>query len=75
MLFYGFGVSIVGAALRLGMIQHLESQQILDSLKPVISDQVSKYTSKPYDQIWQFLPQADIIQMHHEKMEAKMFIT
>lgn len=75
MLFYGFGVSIVGAALRLGIIQHLESQQILDSLKPVISDQVSKYISKPYDQIWQFCPQADIMQMHHEKMETKMFIT
>lgn len=75
MLFYGFGVSIVGAALRLGIIQHIESQQILDSLKPIISEQVNKYISKPYDQIWQFSPQADIFQMHHEKMEAKMFIT
>jgi urease accessory protein len=75
MLFYGFGVSIVGAALRLGIIQHIESQQILDSLKPIISEQVNKYISKPYDEIWQFSPQADISQMHHEKMEAKMFIT
>lgn len=75
MLFYGFGVSIVGAALRLGIIQHIESQQILDELKPIISEQVSKYISKSYDQIWQFSPQADVFQMHHEKMEAKMFIT
>ena len=75
MLFYGFGVSIVGAALRLGIIQHIESQQILDSLKPIISEQVNKSISKSYDQIWQFSPQADIFQMHHEKMEAKMFIT
>lgn len=75
MLFYGFGVSIVGAALRLGIIQHIESQQILDSLKPIISEQVDKHISKSYDQIWQFSPQADIFQMHHEKMEAKMFIT
>ena len=75
MLFYGFGVSIVGAALRLGIIQHIESQKILDSLKPIIIEQVNKYISKSYDQIWQFSPQADIFQMHHEKMEAKMFIT
>jgi urease accessory protein len=75
MLFYGFGVSIVGAALRLGIIQHVQSQQIINSLKPMISEQVSKYISKPYDQIWQFSPQADILQMHHEKMETKMFVT
>ena len=75
MLFYGFTTSMVGAALRLGIIQHIQSQQIINSLKPVISDQVRKYISKSPDQIWQFLPQADILQMYHEKMEAKMFIT
>jgi len=75
MLFYGFGISIVGAALRLGIIQHIESQKIINSLKPVMSDLVQQYISKPYDQIWQFSPQADIMQMHHEKMETKMFIT
>lgn len=75
MLFYGFGVSIVGAALRLGIIHHIESQQIINSLKPVISNQVKRYISKPYDEIWQFLPQADIFQMYHEKTETKMFVT
>ncbi len=75
MLFYGFGTSMVGAALRLGIIQHIESQKIIDSLKPIISEQVSKYISKSYDQIWQFAPHADILQMQHEKMETKMFIT
>lgn len=75
MLFYGFAISMVGAALRLGIIQHIQSQQIISSLKPVISDQVRKHVSKSPDQIWQFLPQADILQMHHEKMETKMFIT
>ena len=75
MLFYGFGTSMVGAALRLGIIQHIESQKIINSLKPIISEQVSKYISKHHDQIWQFAPHADILQMQHEKMETKMFIT
>ena len=75
MLFYGFGTSMVGAALRLGIIQHIESQKIIDSLKPLIIEQTSKYISKSHDQIWQFAPHADILQMQHEKMETKMFIT
>jgi len=75
MLFYGFGTSMVGAALRLGIIQHIESQKIIDSLKSIISEQVSKHISKSYDQIWQFSPHTDILQMQHEKMETKMFIT
>jgi urease accessory protein len=75
MLFYGFAVSIVGAALRLGILQHFESQQILDEIKPTISKTVDRYITRHYDQMWQFAPHADIIQIHHEKMYSKMFIT
>jgi urease accessory protein len=75
MLFYGFAVSVVGAALRLGIIQHFEGQKILNELKPTISATVKKHITTSYDQMWQFAPQIDIIQMHHEKMDSKMFIT
>ena len=34
---YGFSVSMIGAALRLGMIEHFQSQKILHQLKPVIA--------------------------------------
>lgn len=36
MLLYGFTISIVGAALRLGLVQHFEAQKIIHSLKPHI---------------------------------------
>jgi urease accessory protein len=75
MLFYGFAVSVVGAALRLGILQHFEGQKILNKLKPTISDIVQKYITTSFDNMWQFAPQADIIQIHHEKMDSKMFIT
>jgi urease accessory protein len=75
MLFYGFTVSVIGAALRLGILQHFEAQKILNELKPTISETVQKYIKVPYDQMWQFAPQLDIIQIHHEKMDSKMFIT
>lgn len=75
MLLYGFSVSVVGAALRLGMIHHFESQRIIHELKSTISDSVEKYQSKPLSDMWQFAPEVDIIQISHEKMFSKMFIT
>lgn len=75
MFLYGFTVSMVGAALRLGMIQHFDSQKIIHKLKPLLADIVKDYTDKTVEDIWQFCPQTDIFQMKHEKMSSKMFIT
>lgn len=75
MLLYGFVAGNVSAALRLGMIQHLEGQEVIHSLKPLITETASRYTDAPVSEVWQFAPQAEINQMRHEKMEDKMFIT
>jgi len=75
MMLYGFTVGIVGAALRLGIIQHFEGQKIIHSIKPVISQTIKEYSNKSLLEMWQFAPQVDITQMSHEKMDSKMFIT
>ena len=75
MMMYGFVVSVVGSALRLGMIQHFEGQKIIHNLKPIISDSIIQNQNRTYHEMWQFAPQVDIIQMSHEKMDSKMFIT
>ena len=75
MLLYGFTVGVVGAALRLGLIQHFEGQKIIHSIKPIISQTIKEYSNKSLFEMWQFAPQVDIIQMSHEKMDSKMFIT
>ena len=75
MFLYGFIVSIVGAASRLGIIQHYQSQKIIHNLKPLISQIVSESLDKSTKDIWQFAPHLEILQMHHEKMDSKMFIT
>ncbi len=75
MMLYGFTVGIVGAALRLGLIQHFEGQKIIHSIKPIISQSIKEYSNKSLLEMWQFAPQMDIIQMSHEKMDSKMFIT
>jgi len=73
-LLYGFAVSMVGAALRLGLIHHFDGQEIIHELKLAIAD-ASKYTDSSMSEIWQFAPQAEILQMKHEARDSKMFIT
>ena len=46
MMLYGFTVSVIGAALRLGLIQHLEGQKIIHEIKPIISQTIKEYSSK-----------------------------
>ncbi len=75
MFLYGFIVSIVGAASRMGIIQHFQAQKIIHVLKPIISQIVSESLEKSTKDIWQFAPHLEILQMHHEKMDSKMFIT
>ncbi len=74
-LFYGFAVSVIGAALRLGILEHLESQQIIHELRPVILESIMKNIERPISNMWQFAPGLDILQMKHEMMDSKMFIT
>lgn len=75
MMMYGFCVSTTGAALRLGMIDHIQSQKILHKIKPKIQQTLEKFVNTKIDDCWQFSPQYDLIQMTHENKFSKMFIT
>ncbi|MDQ4100643.1 MAG: urease accessory protein [Thermoproteota archaeon] len=74
-MLYSFSVSIVGAALRLGMLQHFDGQRVIDELKPIMLAVVKENINRPLEGIWQFAPSTDIIQIFHERMNSKMFIT
>jgi urease accessory protein len=74
-MLYSFSVGMVGAALRLGMFQHFDGQKIIDELKPVIVKAVDDNLERTVDEMWQFAPQIDLMQISHEKMSSKMFIT
>lgn len=75
MFLYGFVVSVVGAASRMGITQHYQAQKIIHELKPIIIKIVSESLDKPIKDIWQFAPHLEILQMQHERMDSKMFIT
>ena len=76
-LLYGFVANTTSAALRLGMIQHFEAQKIIHQLKPLLISVAESTISekKEITDVWQFCPHAEILQMEHQRMDAKMFIT
>ena len=72
---YGAVSAGVGAALRLGMIDHLEGQQVIHSLKPAISGEAASCAGRGAGDAWQFAPEADIYQAMHEARDGGMFAT
>ncbi len=75
-LLYSFSSSVVSAAIRLGVIQHLVAQKILLSLSENINSIISKTTNeKSVNDVWQLTPLTEIYQMKHEHYESRMFIT
>jgi urease accessory protein len=74
-MLYGFTVSMVGAALRLGILQHFDGQMIIHQLRNTLVSTIKSNIDRPLTGIWQFAPGIDLIQISHEKMLSKMFIT
>jgi urease accessory protein len=74
-LIYTFTASVIGAALRLGIINHFEGQRIINQLKQVMSKAVEKNINKKLVDMWQFTPEIDTTQMLHEQAERRMFIS
>ena len=77
-MLYSFSVSVVGAAIRLGILQHFDAQKILGALaaeleKAAIS--VSAGSTGDLEFMWQLTPIVDILQMKHEHDELRMFVT
>lgn len=75
MFLYSFCVGMAGAALRLGIIDHVSAQKMLHELGPAITVTVNENIDRPLVQMWQFAPSIDVNQIEHERQDSKMFIT
>ncbi|HXV45768.1 MAG TPA: urease accessory UreF family protein [Nitrososphaera sp.] len=72
MMLYSYCVSIVGSAVRLGVITHIEGQRIL---MQIAGDVNSTEPRRNMNELWQLTPLAEILQMQHEQDDSRMFIT
>ncbi len=67
-----FCVSLLGAALRLGAIGHLQSQQILAGARDTVRE-LLREPALPVDAIYATTPEAEIAAMRHEVQSGRLF--
>ncbi len=72
MMLYSYCVSVVGSAVRLAVISHIEGQSILAQLT---GDVNSAKAGSNVANLWQLAPLSEILQMQHEQDDSRMFIT
>ncbi len=70
---YNFCVSVFGAALRLGLIGHIECQKSLSRICNLITE-ASAWPIPEIEEINAFTPLADIASMRHENADARLFV-
>jgi urease accessory protein len=69
---HGLCVGLIGAALRLGLMGHIDGQRSLAGLRSVIAELVA--TPLPsLDQISTFAPACDVAFMRHETQTSRLF--
>lgn len=65
--------SILSAAIRLGVLGHIKTQQILLQLAPDIEQVWTTAQSMKLSQMWSCTPSIDIAQMQHSKLPQRLF--
>jgi urease accessory protein len=63
---------LVGAALRLGMIGHLDAQKVMLHVRPVLVD-LLRLEPADAEAIHAYTPQAEIAAMRHEDQDSRLF--
>ena len=69
---YNFCVSALGAALRLGLVGHIECQNSLTKFRSLILE-ISQWPIPAIEEIHAFTPFADIASMRHEHADSRLF--
>jgi urease accessory protein len=69
---HGTVVALSGAALRMGLLGHLDSQKILIRLRAVI-EEIHSAPPSPLSELRAYVPAAEIAMMRHETGDARLF--
>ena len=70
---HGLITSILSAAIRLSLVGHIQTQQVLRPLAPDIEAVWSTAASMKLEQMWSCTPSIDIAQMQHSKLPQRLF--
>lgn len=72
---YGTAAMVTGAALRLMRVTHLDTQQVLFALAPLVDGIYDEVKGLGLDQMQGFAPLMEIFSSQHEKGKQRMFMS
>lgn len=70
---HGFVTGVLGAAIRLGILGHLQAQKMLLLLASDIQQASSTASKMSLNQMWSCTPAIDIAQMQHSQLSSRLF--
>jgi urease accessory protein len=70
---HGFITGLLGAAIRLGILGHIKSQQVLVNLASDMEIIYERARSIELESMWSCTPQIDIAQMQHKYLDLRLF--
>ncbi|MBR8840081.1 MAG: urease accessory protein UreF [Stigonema ocellatum SAG 48.90 = DSM 106950] len=70
---HSFVTGLLGAAIRLSVVGHIQAQRILLQLAPEIETVYQTAASMSLDEMWSCTPAIDIAQMRHQKLAHRLF--
>jgi len=70
---HGFCVSLLGAAVRMGAVGHIQSQRALSAAQERVAA-LLELPAPSLDACYSFTPQLDIAAMRHETQAARLFV-
>ena len=70
---HGFITGVLGAAIRLGHLGHLQAQQLLGVLATDIERAYNTASSMSLADMWSCAPTIDLAQIHHRQLNSKLF--
>lgn len=70
-----FAVSLVGAAVRLGALDHIAAQHLLVRARPLLQRAADLGRDRPWQSIGSFAPHIDVMQFQHRFADMHMFVS
>ena len=70
---HSFVTGLLGAAIRLSIVGHIQAQRVLLQLAPDIETAYQTAASMSLNQMWSCTPAIDIAQMRHQKLTHRLF--
>jgi urease accessory protein len=72
---HSYAVSLLSAAVRLGVLDHVAAQRLLLRIRPVLAQAAEAGRSRDWRMIGGFAPEIDLMQMQHQSAMAHMFVS